>query len=127
MRQYLAIFGLAIYLVFSAGLAVNVHYCCGKVDSISVSTIAEACCCSKNAVTSGCCNDEQYVFMLDDEQQSQELIRVFVPVWEVDPIGSSFDLLATLEVEDNLNAPCDKPPPKQNSSRVDLCSLTFYG
>jgi len=52
------------FLVFSSGLAVNIHYCSGKVSSIKLVTPSDKCGCAK--AKDSCCKNQVKVFKIDN-------------------------------------------------------------
>jgi hypothetical protein len=56
-----------MYLVFSTGLTMSVHYCGGEVNSISFTEgIKDCSSCGKKAMK-GCCKDQTSSYQLDND------------------------------------------------------------
>jgi hypothetical protein len=66
------------YLTVSSGLAMNIHYCMGKISSVSFGHEAnhnDGSCskCGMSKTENHCCNDEtQFVKLTDDQQVSKD-------------------------------------------------------
>lgn len=68
-KKHISIFLAVLLLVSNAGLAFNVHYCGGKVSSVSLNTDVpsvkkEKGCCEKKVASKkdSCCKDKKVVF-----------------------------------------------------------------
>lgn len=115
------------YLLFSIGFAVNVHYCCGKIDSVSLTTINSSCCCSESNMAGACCNDDVYVLAMSEEQQP-----AVAPT--LDNTENSVIPPPVMPVKKLLYAPDaevverpDHPPPRGKDIRIAYRALTIYG
>ena len=63
---------LTLYLAFSSGVIINLHYCMDRFDSMKLGTSASDVCgkCGMHKSDANqCCNDEVKVFKIDDDQQ----------------------------------------------------------
>lgn len=47
------------YSVCAVGMQVNVHYCHGKISSVSLDVSKSDCCCEKNKKPKKCCSDKK--------------------------------------------------------------------
>ena len=83
-----------IYLGLSSGIALNVHYCMGKVSSLDLFQNAKDKCgkCGMKSGSSGCCSDEFKIVKLSDSHKliSNE-INIFSPVAIINNSKSFFD------------------------------------
>ena len=66
LKQTILPLWIAIYLITSTGLMVNVHYCCGEVKDISL--VTPKSCCGKSGKSKGCCHNETKYFKVKDLQ-----------------------------------------------------------
>jgi hypothetical protein len=76
MKKALASIVLFVYVVFSCGLIVNLHYCMGTLDSIALfSAQKDECSQCGMPVTdkTECCKDEVFFFKLNDEQKTSSV------------------------------------------------------
>jgi hypothetical protein len=60
---------LFVYLCFNTGLAVSLHYCGGKVSSISIGEKQKKCACGKKKMAKSCCKDKTTTLAIDDDQR----------------------------------------------------------
>jgi uncharacterized protein YraI len=71
MQKFITAITAIVYLLLTTGVAVNVHYCMGRVDGIQFSSSASDVCgrCGMHTDDSGgCCKDEHYFHKVDDVQ-----------------------------------------------------------
>ncbi len=59
-----------IYFVSSAGIHVNLHYCGGKVKSISLTHTDEEGCCGSKMKKKDCCKEKTFSYKVKDNQNS---------------------------------------------------------
>jgi len=55
------------YSICAVGLDVKVHYCHGKISSVSVGFKEEKCCCEKKRAAK-CCTSKEVSFKIDTKQ-----------------------------------------------------------
>ena len=69
MKKLLVVFLLCCYLIPCFGVSVSVHYCGGKVASISIlPNSPPKCACGKRMMKRGCCKDKTVQFKATGEQ-----------------------------------------------------------
>lgn len=69
MKRFKVILLLLLYILPAIGANVFVHYCGGKISSISIATVhADSCGCDGKKMKKDCCKDETISFQIDDEQ-----------------------------------------------------------
>jgi hypothetical protein len=79
-KKYIGLFLALLILVSNVGLAFTMHYCGGKVASVSVPTLAntansEKGCCAKKAVTKdSCCKNKTVHFQ---KKSDNATLKVF--------------------------------------------------
>ncbi len=78
MKQLLSIIIALYYLAGSIGLDVNVHYCAGQIESVSLVS-ANSCCCLTQGLMKSCCGDETISFELADEDVIVNSVQEFKP------------------------------------------------
>lgn len=94
MKKILITVTAVFYLAITSGLAMNIHYCMGKISSVSFGSEgdhSDGTCnkCGMNKTENHCCNDEfQFVKLTDSHQSSGfsgniQLISIELPVTEV--------------------------------------------
>lgn len=68
MKKVTAIFLLLLFLITNSGVAVNVHWCGGKLSSIDFFANGEhKCKCGKKAMKPNCCKDKTSHLKANDE------------------------------------------------------------
>lgn len=75
MKRFLSISMLMIYLTFSVGFVISMHYCGGSLASLNL--FAEAsCCCDDDTMNQkdDCCKNEFKTLKISDEQNIQKEI-----------------------------------------------------
>ncbi|MCG3165034.1 MAG: hypothetical protein POELPBGB_00794 [Bacteroidia bacterium] len=69
MKRISIIFIMFLYLIPSIGFSVTVHYCGGKIASVSFFNEKGKCGCGNKKMKKDCCKDETTIYQLDNEQQ----------------------------------------------------------
>ena len=71
MKKFLVAILALLYLAFSSGLAINIHYCMGKVASAGFYHKENGQCgkCGMKSGNDGCCKDEFKMVKLNDLHQ----------------------------------------------------------
>lgn len=114
------------YLTVTIGLAVNVHYCQGELQSVGLSSQADDCCCGDVSGDADCCRSEvQFITFENDQTPGSRL--------SIQP--QAFDLLTIENRSDDLLTRTARPFyfSSSNMLRADLpawllfCSLVYYG
>lgn len=109
-----------IYLVTSTGAAVTVHYCMGKVSSVTFLTSGEKHCGSCGMkTTGGCCKDETKAVKISDSHKTpaayQDILPLSVEVERIPQIYQPF-IIAVPALINTLN----NSPPRTAPSRCIL-------
>jgi hypothetical protein len=72
LKRFLSISFLSIYLFFSLGLVVSLHYCSGNLASLNLFEKASCCCDDEKEIKKtskdDCCKDEVKTVKIADEQ-----------------------------------------------------------
>jgi hypothetical protein len=72
MKNLRLILLVAVYLISAVGVNLFVHYCGGKVSSVSIAiSHNDACGCDNKKMKKDCCKDETILFQIDDDQIQQ--------------------------------------------------------
>jgi len=108
MKKFAIILLIAVYTVSGVGISVNRFYCCGKLESTSVSTLAFR---KDNAKDDGCCQHKQTVFTVKDSHEITGIAHVanvclaFIHTsFTSDPNTVAYKL-ACLNRSNSINAP----------------------
>jgi len=81
VKRFLSILLLNLYLLFSGGLVVSLHYCGGSLANAGIFT-EPSCCCDDETTgkPDDCCKDEvKTVKITDDQLRNEEAIGKFQP------------------------------------------------
>lgn len=107
---------------------VNLHYCMGKVDSISISSEAADICgrCGMHTEEDNhCCRDEfKFVKFITDQQSAQNTVDLDWPVWQI----TGFTVFPSLVPNDNTGVSLTRnhsPPPLTAGQPVYLRNCVF--
>ena len=86
LKKTLLILFCFIYFTSSVGVAVNLHYCGGKLKSISLTHSDEANCCGKKKMKKiNCCKEKSVTYKVKDNQDSgNKSIAVQNPIKIID-------------------------------------------
>jgi len=60
---------LLLYFITATGFAVNLHYCCNTLASVSIGGPVKSCDATMGAIK--CCNDKHFEFKVKDAHQAQ--------------------------------------------------------
>ncbi len=76
MKRFLSITLLSIYLLFSAGVVVSLHYCGGSLAALKL-FVKASCCCDdeESGANDDCCKDEIKTIKIADDQHKEEQIQ----------------------------------------------------
>jgi len=66
LKKYLIIIFSFFYLIASSGTTFNLHYCGGKLKSVSFFKADEKSCCGKKMKSKGCCKDKATTVKIKD-------------------------------------------------------------
>ncbi len=91
---------LLLFLITNSGMAVNVHWCGGKITSVDFySADKPPCKCGKRAMKPGCCKDIKSVFKAKSDFSNAiasvfklDISKiVFIPLKQLDPVRATQD------------------------------------
>lgn len=91
MKRLLALILSFSFIAASSGASVNIHYCRGKVSSVSWSILpTPSCKCGKKTMK-GCCKTETRLVKLSDNAKQPEFTAAHsMPVVEAAPVTTHF-------------------------------------
>ncbi|MFL5751842.1 MAG: HYC_CC_PP family protein [Bacteroidia bacterium] len=70
MKRITLIFILFFYLFSTTGIAVNIHYCGGRVSSVDfILKAKDSCPCGSKKVKKSCCKDKKHFFKVKDSHK----------------------------------------------------------
>ena len=122
MKQLFIILLAFVYLTSTAGVNVEMHYCHGKLKSVSLASILhkDCCCKMKAAMKNGCCKTEVKTCKLNENHKPEifSTIPDFSKWIQVSSLSSSSTLYFTspLVTEFNSNPPPDLMLPVKDIS-----------
>lgn len=77
MKKLIIILFSFFYLGLTSGITLNLHYCGGKIKSISFfHSNDEDGCCGKKMKSKGCCDEKTTIFKVKDNHQSSDNIKL---------------------------------------------------
>ncbi|MBN1183176.1 MAG: hypothetical protein JXB49_12860 [Bacteroidales bacterium] len=128
MKRITSILFSLFYLLVSAGIMVNFHYCHGTLASVKIFTDKGNCGCNSTMDNNGCCKNETYVVQLKDDQQASQnaVIIPDLPVVDILVSETTSNSINKVFSINNLRF-YDLPPPERPSKFILNCSLTYYG
>ncbi|MDB5199043.1 MAG: hypothetical protein JWO92_1006 [Chitinophagaceae bacterium] len=122
MKKLLVAILAIVYLAVSSGVAMNIHYCMGKLASVDLMHNNDKCgkCGMKTSTKGGCCKDEFKIVKLNDSHKLiSNDINIFSPVAIIDNSKSIFDsALQNAQITSDFNN--HSPPISQG---ISLCIL----
>jgi len=114
MKKFIVSILACFYLLLTSGVAVNFHYCMGKVRSMSFGRQQTTESCNKCGMTSkkaGCCEDKANFVKVDDTHHGSLVdINLHAPVMDVhhpQPL-QTFQVVAT---SNNIGSTGNHSPP----------------
>lgn len=128
MKKIAAILFSFFYLAISVGIALNIHYCQGKFESIQLFAQQQNCCCGSDLDSSTCCVDDSLIVIFENEQTltTNSQIGFNTPVIQLfilhQPTEKPKLRTGTAPLTEQNNS-----PPSEPSSWLLHCSLLFYG
>ena len=80
MKKALILFLVVFYFFLSMKLTANIHYCCGKIHTITLVGFEEHdACCGSKVMKKNCCKDVQVSLKkTTDDQRTQSIAYTFV-------------------------------------------------
>ncbi len=124
MKKFLVTLLAVLYLGMSSGIAMELHYCMGRLAGIELFSNDNECCtrCGMKEKKGGCCSDEYKFVKLEDahKQAGNEQLKapVEAPLWV--PVRPE-PLFAATPVCHKSPAVPDPPPPLPCSAQALLC------
>lgn len=129
MKHILSITVAIIYLLISAGIQINAHFCHGELESVKILVETESCCCGNEEVSGNCCSNENISFQADIDNHLVSESRISFFHYETLFNCICFDVDFKIEAEANgsyLLFAEISPPVKQPVWLLN-CSLVYYG
>jgi len=108
------------YLASSSGLALNLHYCGGKLKSIGINQYKEEACCGKKMKSKGCCDNKTTFIKAFDQQTSgshQFIVKPTTPIFEIGLISPIIYKSPVIELRSGIRT---KAPPEYSNTPTFL-------
>ena len=111
MKKFALIAFSIFYLLIVTGVNLNMHYCGGKLISISIAqTSNEIGCCGVKKSSKGCCQDESTYIKLKDKHIQSADLKMYVKLISSILITSEFnvsinELTSKSEIVSNYHSP----------------------
>jgi hypothetical protein len=125
MRRTLAIFVGVIYGILTVGVHLHLHYCCGKLSEIHISSVPDDCCDQPNKHACGyhtnCCETDLVDLVIEDEHFSSAFSLWFAPHKLEVPV-----FYTAMSTQENTSANAAHAPPIHRRRFLEHCSLLFY-
>ncbi|MGQ7869561.1 HYC_CC_PP family protein [Sunxiuqinia sp. sy24] len=128
MKKLVSIVFSIFYLTLTIGLAVNVHYCQGELESVDLYAVNDSCCCGDTSPDQSCCQNEARFFKLDHEPRLVTSPRLEVESLVIDLLPVEQTDQALLATPASFHSRPLKPtPPLEQPAWLLFCSLIYYG
>jgi hypothetical protein len=111
MKKFALIAFSIFYLTIISGVNLNMHYCSGKLISISIAqTSNEIGCCGVKKSSKGCCHDQSTFIKLKEKHVQSSDLKMSVNIISSVLITSEFNVLinevtSKSEIATNYHAP----------------------
>ncbi len=118
MKKFKAIILLVLFLTSNSGIAISMHWCCGKLASVHfTANKTSKCKCGKKAMKANCCKDKTIVFKTksDINNTQQIVIKIASPTIIFTPI-TPFQIAETKHTLSTLASPFHPPPVKPRAA-----------
>lgn len=126
MRKAAAISLLFLFLFTNSGIAVNVHWCRGKITSVKFfENDKHGCKCGKKAMKRGCCKDKSVILKaaLDPAKTNHFSFKIQIPKLEVAHV--EFAEIAPLSQLEYSSSRFYHPPPFKPKTPIYLLDRVF--
>lgn len=126
MKKVTSIFLLLLFLIANSGLAINVHWCGGKLSSIDFfANGGNKCKCGKKAMKPNCCKDKTSHLKANDElsKTNNFAFKISIPTF-LFTIIKHINALPSAHFQ-YVASPFYHPPPFKPKSPIYLLGGTF--
>lgn len=114
------------YFIVASGFAINIHYCAGKIKTISFIQEDRDCCCGARAKTKGCCEEKTIVCKIDAKHKLDSKITIpDICTKEIAAYYTLLNFLAPTSVHIDQITPPDTSPPHLFSDQFFLINQNF--
>lgn len=127
MKKFKVISLLLLYIVPAFGANIFVHYCGGKISSISIAIAdTDSCGCDGKKMKKDCCKDETIYLKIDDEQiqLKQDFNNTAKYTYFPTLLGQPL-LLPNYSSQSLKVLDCSAHPPNKGSSTLYILNRVF--
>ncbi len=125
MKKLFAIMVAFLYLAFSCGLVVNMHYCMGELAEISYHSSPKSDDCGYCGMEdSDCCHDDLKVFKPDDIHKNSLVVKFEIPAFS-GLITGTYTYNTDRERQEIGNLAYFKDPPLYESPSRNILHAVF--
>jgi len=105
MKKTVALILAFMYLGLTSGLAVNIHYCMGKIADVQLDAYKETSCACGKSKKMPCCNHHYEVVKVNDEhQQAAADISIKTPQIALNTFNDLIALLSLPQTPQEVKA-----------------------
>lgn len=111
MQKFLVIFFSMLYLTVTSGITMNLHYCGGKLKTVSLFSNNEKGCCGSKKKSKGCCKDKTKTIKVEENHKASKITETCNPSVHLVAVLSSHLLFNLLDNnEANITSNYHSPP-----------------
>ena len=114
-----------IYGVTAFGFTLHMHYCCGKLDKVSLVAAKDACPYGQGIKSKGCCDNKEYHFAIKADQEVSNNNTITCHARVVPCILSPFTFFSFSYYQSPLH-PTDTGPPVLASTLPLFIQYSVY-
>lgn len=122
MKRILIIFFVLLYVASVSGVSLNRHFCCGRLESVTMAILGKHDCgCDNKKDAENCCKDQKRHHKVKAEHKNNGKIPVantllqFTPLFVINENKINYNFIPDFRVL-NYHA----PPPKLHNSQLAL-------
>lgn len=124
MKKTVALILAFMYLGLTSGLAVNIHYCMGKIADVQLDAYKETSCECGKGKKMPCCNHQYEVLKVNDaHQQVTADISIKTPEIILHTFDNLMTLLSLQQIQQEVNS--TSPPLLLSSPHIYINNCTF--
>lgn len=126
MQKIITYIFILFYFLLSIGITADVHFCNGKIHSISITKVPVKSCCGIKEKDCGCCDDINIVFQKTDDEKINSIDKIqitsIVIVSDISPVFKTSKSFVPRTVK---NPKYYFPPPNSSYPSINIRNCTF--
>lgn len=103
MKKFLLITLTLLYIGVSSGIALNLHYCMGKLADVELGLTSTCASCGKQNQPSGCCSTETQLIKLSVDQNVQLMTVADLTPATIELLSGLFYEFSAPNASDDIN------------------------